>query len=226
MFQKWRIRRQLSLSSALFQEYLKALPKVGDQSFMDCSFISLDIETDGLDPKQDSVLSLASVLLSGAVIRLSETTYYFVQAEKLQTTKNIEVHGIHPSEMTQGIREKELMEHVLSQLKGKIFIAHNASFDWAFLNQICLRNFGSPFFCPVIDTMRVEQARLERKQFVMNRGSLTLSACRARYGLPMFDEHDARNDAMATAELLLAQVNAMGGYARVKVRDLGVKLKG
>jgi DNA polymerase-3 subunit epsilon len=51
-------------------------------------------------------------------------------------------------------------------------------------------------------------------------GDLTLDACRERRGLPDHQRHSAGADAVAAAELLLAQVAQLGGAGDVKLRDL------
>ncbi|MGL6010674.1 MAG: 3'-5' exonuclease, partial [Shewanella oncorhynchi] len=50
--------------------------------------------------------------------------------------------------------------------------------------------------------------------------SLRLGACRERYGLPIYTAHSALTDALACGELLLAQMAAMGGAAKLTVADL------
>jgi DNA polymerase-3 subunit epsilon len=67
---------------------------------------------------------------------------------------------------------------------------------------------------PVIDTMSIETALLRKswrsrlKQFFRGRGeSVRLPDSRERYGLPRYQLHSAKVDALATAELLQAQIN-------------------
>jgi DNA polymerase-3 subunit epsilon len=49
---------------------------------------------------------------------------------------------------------------------------------------------------------------------------LTLDACRTRRGLPDHLQHSAGADAIACAELLLAQLAQLGGARQVRLREL------
>jgi DNA polymerase-3 subunit epsilon len=51
---------------------------------------------------------------------------------------------------------------------------------------------------------------------------LTLAKCRERYHLPSYSNHNALSDAMATAELLLAQITAMGSGSNILLSQLVV----
>jgi DNA polymerase III subunit epsilon len=62
-----------------------------------------------------------------------------------------------------------------------------------------------------VDTLRIEQRRLALRQHAPQSGELRLEACRRRYGLPDYPAHDALVDAVAAAELLLAQASHAGG---------------
>jgi DNA polymerase-3 subunit epsilon len=47
-----------------------------------------------------------------------------------------------------------------------------------------------------------------------------LNASRERYRLPVYSAHNALIDALSCAELLLAQVAAMGDIKKLSVKDL------
>ena len=90
--------------------------------------------------------------------------------------------------------------------------------DMAFLNRACWRSFRLPLLLPVIDTMAIEKRSLDHKHIPLVRNALRLSSCCTRYGLPPGTVHNALSDALATAQLLLAQVAHKGG--RVRLEDL------
>ena len=60
---------------------------------------------------------------------------------------------------------------------------------------------------PIIDTLVVAKKRLDKRDVAYDPSELRLSALRAKYGFPDHYAHNALNDAIATAELLLAQVS-------------------
>lgn len=88
-------------------------------------------------------------------------------------------------------------------------VAHNANIELAFLTQACRKLYGiSPRF-PAIDTMRIAKKWLERRNKEIEQGDLRLFNLRKRYGLPVYQAHNALTDAIATAELLQAQIAHM-----------------
>ena len=62
---------------------------------------------------------------------------------------------------------------------------------------------------PVIDTLTLARKWLARRNKEPEQGALRLYALRERYGLPRYNAHNALSDALATAELFLAQVEHM-----------------
>jgi DNA polymerase-3 subunit epsilon len=98
---------------------------------------------------------------------------------------------------------------LLQALAGKIMVAHNANIELSFLTQACRKLYGiSPRF-PAIDTMSIARQWMERRNKEIEQGELRLFNLRKRYGLPMYQAHNALTDAIATAELLQAQIAHM-----------------
>jgi DNA polymerase-3 subunit epsilon len=82
-----------------------------------------------------------------------------------------------------------------------------------FLNEVLIKRLGEGVYFPVVDTMDLE-ARVFRAGFSARfsrfigrkQVSIRLSDSRTRYGLPFYKQHEALTDAIATAELLQAQI--------------------
>ncbi len=110
------------------------------------------------------------------------------------------------------------MQRFLQVAVGRVLVFHHAQLDMAYLNRCSRRLFGAPLLLPVVDTLALERGALERRDVSLRANSLRLASCRARYGLPPGWVHNALTDALATAELLLAQISHKG--ARVRVGDL------
>lgn len=81
---------------------------------------------------------------------------------------------------------------------------------------------GVPLPNRFIDTMALERRLVEGHGGSVRElhGDLTLDACRARRGLPDHQRHSAAADAIACAELFLAQVAQLGGAEKVRLREL------
>lgn len=91
----------------------------------------------------------------------------------------------------------ELAEGVRSTLMDKVFVAHNARFDWGFVSAELERADGFPLQGPSICTIRLSKALLPE----LPRRSLDSVT---RYlGIEVSNRHRAAGDAVATAQLLL-----------------------
>ena len=98
-------------------------------------------------------------------------------------------------------------------------VAHHAKIELTFLTQACQKLYGvSPRF-PVIDTMRIAKRWLERRNKEIEQGDLRLFNLRKRYGLPMYQAHNALSDAIATAELLQAQIGHMDSSQNLPLKQ-------
>ncbi|MEE4245431.1 MAG: exonuclease domain-containing protein [Kangiellaceae bacterium] len=226
MFHYFKKRSWLTSSNRQQKDYAEQLIADKSKLVKDIKIVSLDLETTGLNAKTDRIVSAAWVMIDHGVINLNATQHHYV---KTVTTRqhfdSIAIHGIHPTELSDGIAPEHLIERVIEHTTGAVLLAHNVMSDWRFLNRLCQRFWRKHFICPVIDTLAIERQRLERRQALINPNSLTLAACRKRYGLPEFAEHDPLNDSLATAELFLAQANRLGRLQGLTLKDCGVRLK-
>jgi DNA polymerase-3 subunit epsilon len=129
-------------------------------------------------------------------------------------------HGLTDDVVAEGSQLEEVLGVLLRALRGRVLLAHHAELEQEFLSAACERLFGSPLPCVVVDTMALE-GRLTRHRWPQEPppGSMRLGAARERHGLPRYRAHDALTDAVACAELYLAQVAELGGN-RLLLRDL------
>ena len=98
---------------------------------------------------------------------------------------------------------------------GQVLVVHYRDIERRFLDAALHARIGEGLQFPVIDTMDLE-ARMHRghKPGLVDRVlgrkppwvSIRLGDSRKRYGLPRYQPHHAMTDALASAELLLAQV--------------------
>ena len=89
----------------------------------------------------------------------------------------------------------EVCEDILRRLEGRLFVAHNARFDYGFLRGE-FRRLGRRFRAPVLCTVRLSRALTPGE-----RGH-NLDAVMARYGIECSARHRALGDAQVLAELL------------------------
>lgn len=182
------------------------------------SFLVCDAEMSSLDANEGELLSLGWVCVRGGGIALESARHYLLKAGG-SVGQSATIHQLRDCELEQGRPEAEVLELFLSAAAGHVLVFHNAALDTAYLNQLTCLAFNAPLLMPTVDTLLLEEAVLRRSDAVIKPGDLRLQACRERYNLPSFPGHNALLDALATAELLLAQARHRGGSEHFALRN-------
>lgn len=189
----------------------------------DAELIAIDFETTGLDPARDHIIAAGWVLLRGDRIIMSSAREISVRNEAAAGVgQSAVIHGITDSDLDDAGSVEEMLAHLLPELAGRAVVAHAASIERGFLNALLRRLGGVPLLNPFIDTMTLERRLIEGKGGSVRElhGDLTLDACRERRQLPGHQRHSAGADAIACAELLLAQLDEFGGSTSCRLKEL------
>ncbi len=145
---------------------------------------ALDLETSGLDPRADEILSLAMVPIRGGVIRFGEHFSSLVRPADPAglSQEGLRAHHLLPAELAVAPPIGELLGEVDRRLREGVLVLHHAPLDLGFLRQAYRR---------------------QGRRWPRPRPRAALPAARAALGLPPYPNHDALVDALATAELFL-----------------------
>jgi DNA polymerase-3 subunit epsilon len=108
---------------------------------------------------------------------------------------------------------RDVCERVLGVLRGHVFVAHNATFDWRFLNAEVARATGER-----LAGRRLCTVRLARKVLPQLR-SRSLDNVAAYYGVEIGARHRAGGDAVATARVLLRLLRDARGAHGIECWD-------
>ncbi len=90
-----------------------------------------------------------------------------------------------------------IAHEVEARLRGRVFVAHNVSFDWGFISGELLRSSGAAPDPPRLCTVRLGRLVVPRLR------RYGLDFLTNHYGIHVHDRHRAHGDALATARLLL-----------------------
>lgn len=192
------------------RDYLSVPFPPRGRDWREAELVALDLETTGLDAVSDAILSIGLVSLRAGRIDLSTAERFPVLPDGAIPESSAVIHRITDDLAAQGLPLAEAIAVLLPRLAGRVLVAHNARFDHAFLDTACRRLFGVPFLIPLIDTQSLALRSLRRRGQIFRDSDLRLHALRDRLGLPRYRAHDALTDALAVAELFLAQI-AHGG---------------
>lgn len=221
----YRRRRLLDKTPAgPLRDYLQvpfAAPKT-DCRQLHC--IALDLETTGLDPRTDAIVSFGWVMLHGLQIALGSTQHRLVRQHTAIPEASAVIHQITDDAAAEGESLEQVMAELLPLLAGKVLIAHHARVELGFISAACERLYGGRFLIPIIDTQHIAQQWLERRNKSFRPGELRLGALRNRYNLPRYRAHDALVDALAAAELYIAQLAERGEGDGITLKQLMVRL--
>jgi DNA polymerase III subunit epsilon len=172
-------------------------------------YLVLDFETTGLDAKKHHIVSAGWVKITSGRIPLNSANYQLVKSP-VSVGQSAVFHGLHNSQLQQGVTLEELLTALLNELRGAVLVSHHSALELSFLKQSCQNCFGrSPAF-KAVDTLKLELYKMQLKGGPVVQNSLSLPACLARYQLPEVTEHHALSDAFACAQLFLAQLKSRG----------------
>lgn len=179
--------------------------------------LAIDLETTGLDPRRDELLSFGMVLVRGGQVHLATARHLPVRPQG-QVGDSAVVHGLTDDSLAQQPPVEQVLPEVLQALvcdapppgtegpaPRRVLLAHFAQVETAFLAAACRQVYGATVGVPVVDTLELARRLLRAEHHELQAGTVRLDACRRRHGLPRYRAHSALTDAVACAELFLAQ---------------------
>lgn len=187
-------------------------------------YVALDLETTGLDPKRDDILSVGFVRLHGLRIDLGTAGHRLVRPTQPIPERTAVIHRILDDRAATGAPIGTVLAELFQLLAGRVLVVHHAPFESRFLRSVCRRVYGGDFLVPTVDTEAIERRWLERRDRVFNPGQLRLANLREQYNLPRYRAHDALSDALAAAELFAAQLARQGLERPVPLKNLLVRV--
>lgn len=187
--------------------YQRELP-APDRALRDTPMISIDLETTGLDPDRDSIVSIGMIEMEVDTVYCRDARHWIFKPERSLSSTSVTIHAITHSDVNRSPSLASRFEAILDALAGKVVVAHFAPVERRFLEEAARAIYGYPLLFPIIDTMELERRHYQKglRGLFGKVESLRLDACRSRLKLPRYKAHHALTDALATAELLQAQI--------------------
>jgi DNA polymerase-3 subunit epsilon len=186
-------------------------------------YVALDLETTGLDPQSDEILSFGWVRTRGPLIDLRTAQHRVVRPSQAIPEQSAVIHGITDDAAAEGESLEAPLADLLSDLSGRVMIAHHARIELGFLQVACWKLFGAKFVVATVDTLALALRAMERSNQSYRSGDMRLDALRTRYNLPRYRAHDALVDALAAAELFAAMLAERDNGRRLPLRQFLVE---
>jgi DNA polymerase III subunit epsilon len=176
-----------------------ALPPAAGTPFADVPFLVVDVETTGIGARAgDRVTEVAAVLVNGGEIR--EVFSSLVNPGRPIPSFITRLTGIDDAMVRTAPRFREIAGDLAQQMVGRVFVAHNARFDWNFLSAEYDRVASAPL--ESLTNQQLCTVRLARR-FLSHLPRRNLDAVANHYGVAIEGRHRAMGDARATAHVLV-----------------------
>ena len=161
-------------------------------------FAVVDVETSGLSVRRDHVLQVGVVVVDGAGTVLDRWSSLLAPRHRWWFRVGpTRLHGIHRRDVRKAAPAAEVLAELRRRMDGARFVAHNASFDVAFLTKAAAVHGVPLSMDDPLCTLRMSRALDPERQLSHRLGDLC-----GRYGITLVWPHDALADADATAAVL------------------------
>lgn len=153
-----------------------------------CIEIVLDVETTGLDYTKERIIEFAAIRLENG--KMKERFETLINPQQHIRKSSIAIHGITEADVKDSPTESEIMPKILEFIGEFPIVAHNAIFDYSFLNEASIRVTNKP-----LTNVRIDSQAMFKEVFP------DLESCGLESLMNKFNiEYSTRHRAMADAE--------------------------
>jgi len=219
------LRRLFGRTPALHPEQALALvayrardPVAPSTPLADLRFVVVDVETTGLYPYADRLISIGAVDVCGGRLRLDSGFEVVLRQPQPSDRANILIHGIDGTTQLGGAEPRTAMLQFIEHAERAPLVGFHAGFDRTMIDRAGREALGCVPLNPWLDLAYLAPALLgDAADRTLPQG---LDGWMERHGIENHSRHNALSDALATAQLL--QIVLARAYARgaATLRDL------
>lgn len=169
-------------------------------------YVVLDTELTGLDAKQDAIVSLGAVRMTGGTIHLGDTFYRLVNPGKGIGAQSVVIHEITPEDVREQPGIEAALRDFLAFCGRDVLVGHFVAIDLGFLDRDVRRMSNSPLVNPVIDTFSIytwlRKRYKDAEYFASPERGVALYDIAKCFHIAVEGGHNALQDAYLTAQLL------------------------
>ena len=155
------------------------------------TYVCIDLETTGLEPKKDKIIEIGAVRVDEG--KITGEWESLVNPERQLEQKIVELTGIRNEQLAGAKKISEVLPELLAFLGDRPLLGHSVHFDFAFLKRAAVAE-KLTFERQGIDTLKIARKYLKELE------SRSLSALCTHYKIP-HKAHRALDDARATTSL-------------------------
>ncbi len=135
---------------------LKYIYNPSDRLLKKETYVVFDLETTGLSARYDRIIEFGAVKIDAQGNILDEVDFFINPDMKLSGFA-VEVSHIRQSDVDNGKPIKKALQDIKEFFGDSILVAHNAAFDYGFLNEAMKNNGFGKITNPVIDTLPISR---------------------------------------------------------------------
>ena len=171
-----------------------------DTAPAEARFVVADVESTGLDLRNDRLIAIGAVTVEAGKIILGRSFYRVLRQPESSSRDNILVHGIGGTAQRSGEDPVEALLAFLEFAGRSPLVGYHAAFDAAMIGKATSEYLGEKFRSSWVDLAYVAPTLIRRE----GKRQQGLDAWLQQFDIEAFARHDAVADALATAQLLLA----------------------
>ena len=186
-------------------------------------YSAIDVETTGLALKEDEIISIGVAHIHLGRVSAENNFYREIRPQRSPSPESIRIHSLRGIDLEATDPIESVIPDFVTQVGGKVLIAHAAWVEYAFLKRH-LRRTSLSFSKQMIDTAALARAAGYAADVSGSEPSLEFLA--RRIHLPVYAPHNALGDALTTAVVFLALATELEreqlakGASRLTLRTL------
>jgi DNA polymerase-3 subunit epsilon len=173
------------------------------KSLRETRFLSIDLETTGLNQKKDEIVAMGAVPIYGTRIMAGESYYRVLKPEKFKY-ESMKFHGLDPSVLKTAESFSEIADEIYELLRDKVLVGYSIELDYGFLKR-ALKKEGYK-----VDNKRIDVIDFEKVVcYILGEKApetMTLDNLARKYRVDMSYRHNALADAFITAQVFQVQL--------------------
>lgn len=186
------------------------------REFTRSRFVVVDVESSGLNPFRDRLISIGAIAVEGGRIDLAQSFEVVLRQETASDHANILIHGITGTEQRGGVEPAEALLRFLAFAGKDPLVAYHAGFDKAMIGRALRDVLGLRLSQGWLDLTYLAPAVCPERA---GKGR-SLDDWLGRFGITVYQRHNAVADTFATAQLFVALQASAARHRLRTCRDL------
>ncbi|MDY6062476.1 MAG: PolC-type DNA polymerase III [Erysipelotrichaceae bacterium] len=146
----------------LVEEKLKIVRNPINKPLRDLEYVVFDLETTGLSAHYDHIIEFGAVVFKNGLV-LERHDFFVKPPVDIPSFIQSKTH-ITNSDVADALTFKQCADRLLAIFKDRVLVAHNASFDYGFLNDEFMRIGYPKLDNPVIDTLDLARSLFKNRR--------------------------------------------------------------